>query len=325
MMRISNSPWDDIPSSSRYGEFKSRLVSEELNPTRHKVFWARGNSGQLALLIQYEGGLSPTCTFPLLQNISIKDDDETHTLVFELLDSAHHELFLQLCLDLINSIQNIPSSQIKKMCQLRLEHWVTFLKPDRKRLSPEAQKGLLAELQFLRDDALALLDPEDALKGWVGPEESPRDFEYGNAFIEVKSKRGASNPRITISSENQLTTEENEDLFLFVSELNGAPSSNSDAISLSDIVDDIIASFDSPILRALFESKLAKVGYLHDDDYSDNKWAQGNVSYYAVRDDFPRIDSRSCDPGVSRVNYQINLDYCLPFEIDRTNIFKAME
>lgn len=53
--------------------------------------------------------------------------------------------------------------------------------------------------------------------------------------------------------------------------------------------------------------------------------ARGGTYYYAVIGDFPKIDSQSCMPGVSRVAYQIDLDYCDEYLVDRSTVIGAMK
>ena len=127
-----------------------------------------------------------------------------------------------------------------------------------------------------------------------------------------------------ISSEEQLNVNPTERLYLYVAELNGAPTDDEDAFTITDVVAEVRGAFDSPIQRAILDSKLANVGYFDEDDYSDTKWSEGGVYYYAVVDGFPKIDSQSCKPGVERVTYQVDLDYCEDYKVERTSVLGAM-
>ena len=172
---------------------------------------------------------------------------------------------------------------------------------------------------------MAVHEDGAALSGWTGPESGPRDFAYGQVFIEVKSKRSSANPNIVISSEDQLNVNPSEQLFLYVEEINSTANDDERGFTVTDVVNATRESIQSPLQIAAFDSKLANVGYFDEDDYSDAKWSEGDTYYYAVIDDFPKIDSRSCKPGISRVAYQIDLDYCDDYLVDRSTVIGAME
>ena len=233
------------------------------------------------------------------------------------------DVFLKLCLDITVALQEVPDIAIRKACLLRLERWSSFLRPARSKMSLEAQKGLIAELHFLQRDALAIYSESSAIEGWTGPECGPRDFVYGQVFIELKSKRSSSNPAIIISSENQLNVNQTEKLYLCVSELNSAPKESGKGFSITDVVNDIRRVIKSPLQLVSLDKKLAKVGYFDEDDYSDTRWSEGET-HYEVLDGFPKIDSKLCCPGVSKVTYQVDLDYCEEYLVDREQVISAL-
>lgn len=318
-------PWVSLHTPDKRGEFSARLVSFDINPERRRVFWAKSWSTNPAILVEYDGDARRHTSLPSFENIEVADYRDDNCLSVELLDQSMQDIFLKVGLDIIASLQTVPPKACWKACLLRLERWSSFLKPSRSKLSPEQQKGLIAELLMLKNDTLAVLAPNDALEGWKGPESRPRDFEYGQTFIEVKSKRSAANPRIVISSENQLSISDCERLFLFVAELNAAPINDEESFTVTDAVSETREMFESPLQRAKFDTKLGNVGYFDEDDYSESRWTLGHLSYYEVRDGFPRIDSISCPSAVSRVSYQVDLDYCADYLVDRAKLIKALE
>lgn len=317
-------PWDTIPPSMRAGEYSCRKVRSSDNPQHINVFWARSWENRPAFVVDYDLDSWRQTVLPSFKCIEVIDHKENSCMTLELIDDAFKDIFMKLCLDIVSFLQNIPATAARHACVLRLERWSSLLKPSRAKLSDETQKGLIAELAFLQDEALEALNASDALKGWVGPEEGPRDFTYGQTFIEVKSKRSSANPNISISSEDQLSCGPNESIFLYVMELNNAPAESVEGITLAEAVDSARAVLDSPIDQALFDAKLSNVGYFDEDDYSDEKWTKGEIRYYVVNGDFPKIDSSSCPNGVSRVNYQIDLNCCDEFQTDKATVRKAM-
>ena len=317
-------PWDALNAPASRGEFFARLIAGEDNPNHKRVFWARSWEARPALLVEYQCDPWKAVSLPAFKNIEVTDHPDERSLVVELLDLDMQDIFLKVCVDIVAALQDIPEKAARRACLLRLERWSSFLKPSRSKLSPEQQKGLIAELRFLGRDMLDVHEAADALRGWTGPEAGPRDFAYGQTFIEVKSKRSSANTTIVISSEEQLNVNPTERLYLYVAELNSAPTDDGDAFTIADVVAEVRKAFDSPIQRALLDSKLANVGYFDEDDYSDSKWSEGGVYYYAVIEGFPKIDSNSCKPGVERVTYQVDLDYCENYKVERASVLGAM-
>lgn len=318
-------PWSDLVIPSEMGEYTARLAPDENNPKHRRVYWAIAWNGHPALLVEYACKPWKPIDLPSFKNIDVFDYRDESSIVIELLDMDVQDIFLKVGADIISSLQDVSEKACRRACVLRLERWSSLLRPSRKRLTPEAQKGLIAELHFLEKDSLAVHGDGAALNGWTGPEAGPRDFAYGQVFIEVKSKRSSANPNIVITSEEQLNVNPSERLFLYVEEINSTASDDEHGFTVTDVVNATRESIRSPLQIATFDSKLANVGYFDEDDYSDEKWSEGNVYYYAVVDDFPKIDSQSCKPGVNRVAYQIDLDYCEDYLVDRSTVIGAME
>lgn len=324
-MTTSDYPWNDIRPSQTPGEYAVRLIPDSANPQHRRIYWGRAWNANPALVVEYSSDDRHNDGIPSFANIEVSDHYETSTLVVELLSIDMRDIFLKVCLDIANALQNVPKIALRKACILRLERWSSFLRPSRSKMSPEVQKGLIAELHFLQRDVLTVHDESAALRGWTGPDAGPRDFAYGQVFIEVKSKRSSANHSIVVSSEEQLNVNPTEQLFLCVSELNDAPTDDDTSFTITDVVEDVRGSIQSPLQRAALDSKLANVGYFDEDDYSDDRWSEGATYYYAVIDDFPKIDTRSCRPGVSKVAYQIDLDYCGDYQVARAEVIETME
>lgn len=318
-------PWTDLNWARAPDEFVTLQVPEEANPNGRKVFWGRSFQGHPVLLVEYQSEPWRPVSLPRLENIKVSDYKEKRSLTIELLDVAMSELFLKVGLDIVDALQEVSPRSSRQACIYRLERWSSFLKPSRAKLSEEAQKGLIAELWFLQRDVAAVHGADSALRCWVGPEGAQRDFALGQVFVEVKSKRSSANSTIVISSEDQLNVNSTERLFLFVAELNRAASDDRDSFTISDIVQSAKSDFSLPLQTMQLERKLAAVGYFEEDDYSETRWTEGGTYYYEVRDGFPKIDSKSCPVGVSRISYHVDLDYCDDFRVDRDAVLKAME
>lgn len=322
----NNFPWDDLETPWRQGEFVTQFISEGVNPRKHRVFWARSWRNKPALFLEYDATTWVHMDLPSFKNITVRDVQERGALTVELFETSMEaqELFLKVCNDIVESLQKYPAEESRRVCIYRLQRWSAFLRPGRRKLSAEQQKGLIAELNFLQRDVLASQGPDAALDGWAGPDGGKRDFAYGQVLAEVKSKRDSAHHEIAISSEDQLSMSPSERLFLCVTELNSASGCHEGTFTLDDAVERVRGEFDSPFQREVFEGKLASAGYFEEDDYSDSRWSEGSVSYYEVRDGFPCLCSEDLRPGVSRVNYYVDLNFCGDFLVDRETIVETM-
>lgn len=316
-------PWSRIAASRRGDTLAAKYVDPKLNPNQVSIFWSRTLQNQKALLIEYECSCWAPIKLPELKHIEIFDSKENSSIVLLLNDPHMSDVFLNVCVDIINILQEIPKDNIRSKTIARLEKWSHLLSPSRKTLSDEVQKGLISELFFLHNYCVPSLGAESALEGWSGPSGNARDFSYGQTLIEVKSKRNSGSQIIKISSENQLNTNNSETLFLFVTEINSCPIGQ--GVSLSDVIRTAREDFDAPELRFIFESKIASIGYSDMDDYSATQWSTGESHCYFVAEEFPKIDSAHLPEGVSGVVYDINLEYCRNFRINTECVCAAME
>jgi hypothetical protein len=319
----SSNPWGEIPKSSERDALNTLKVAADLNPNRKKVYWAKGAYGKPALMVEYADAVLSE-KLPNFKCISVRNALGERTLLIELQDADMTGQFLNLCCDIVEAIQVTPDDTIGKHCLQRLEYWVHLLAPGRRALSPEAQKGLIAELLFLEQFPMKVFNDLDALEGWVGPDGAKRDFAYGQTFVECKCKRGSSNTTVCISSEEQLNTNPSERVFLYVIELNSATDEDESAFTLGDVAERVVQSIENPLLAIKLQTKLAKVGYSLEDIPSYETWSKGTEFAFEVKEDFPCIDTNSCMPGVSNVTYKLDLSYCTEFEVEPNVIMEAL-
>ena len=323
--KTTSYPWDDIDAPHVIGDFAARLVGDEDNPEKRRIFWAKSWQSHPAIIVEYDGSVWRRTSLPSFQNIEVEDHKQKSSISIELLDQSMQDIFHRVGLDIVASLQTVSPRASRRACLLRLERWSSFLRPSHERLSPERQKGLIAELLLLERDILAIHDGKTALDGWTGPDDGLRDFAYGQTFIEVKSKRSSANTNVVISSENQLNISNTERLFLFICDLNTAPADDETSFSINDVVQRVKFALRSPLLVAQFEAKLGHAEYFDEDDYSATRWTLGETSYYEVLPGFPRIDSKMCVPGVHKVTYHVDLDYCEDYLIDESILIRALE
>lgn len=324
IMKMNDYPWSNIPRANKRGEFHSRLVSTELNENGKDIYWARNWEGHPALMVEYKCEPWKPVDLPQFQNICIEDHRYESCLIIELCEEEMSQLFYRVCVDIITALQDMPSEAYRNACILRLEHWSKLLRISRYALSSEAQKGLIAELLLLKKLIENVYTDFDVINGWVGPEAAAKDFSYGQIFIEVKSKRNSSIHRVLISSEEQLTVNASESLYLYVVEINDAPDENKNSLSLNDVVDEVRRTIEDEMARLLFDDKVSRVGFTYDADYSKTRWTLGQEYLYQVKDGFPRIDVDTCPQGISGVSYSLDLEFCESYRVSNDDVIDAL-
>ena len=315
-------PWVKLSPHSNLEYLTALMVGQGSNPAQLDISWTVSPFGQIGMMLVYDASENTRLAAPTFENIRIGENDKKHTLLIELLDQSMKSTFEKLCLDVIATLQSAPRSQLRQTTFLRLEEWSRFLKSARRVMSEEAQKGLIGELLFLKRYALSAYEGGEALKGWIGPEAGIHDFTYGQLGVEVKTKRLSGLSHVTISSEQQLTVNETEQLYLYVVEVNAAP--RSVGRSLADYVNEVRELLISPLLQELFDTKLSEVGYSSLEDYSDFSWSEGRTAFYEVRDGFPRIDTQLVGPTISRVSYQIDLNACSEYLVSEDVVIAGL-
>jgi len=317
-------PWRDITRPS--GASVNARRSDENHP--FDFFWALDIDGHCLFIYEYDRDLTIGEKKPKLNGISIIDYDpggeDRKKLILSLRQSEHREIFYRLCIDILEATQvcKDKSSALQVMIR-RTWRWHQLLRGERDgRLSPEAQKGLIGELECLSSVILPHFSPSEAMAFWEGPAGSPKDFVVGEACIEVKARRGAARPFVAISSEHQLDHANFSGLFLYVVDLSPAAVSDADSFTLNDCVDETIQHIrarDSGAVE-IFETRLLEVGYLKEDDYTDQYWIRLGAQSFKVADDFPRIVDAELPSGLSDVSYKIDLGEIQPYKVEMAEL-----
>ena len=323
---MTSNPWATIKRPD-YASISLRKVSDAVFDEGVTVSWSKTHDEQVGLYIEYPQN-SIDEILPDLKAVRIQKGNNIENgskfIAATLLDAEIMEPFYKLCIELIEATELASAKTVCRYVNARLCKWQYLLRGRGKRLGLNEQKGLIAELIFLHDYVMKAHAPLDAVTSWTGPLKTPRDFTFGETFVEVKSNRGSQNPKIEVSSEFQLNSDEHELLYLFVvslSEANGAAGK-----TLDDYVDRIRKRLkDDYFALEEYEKRLAAVGYCAPDIYDDYRWKEiGAISYW-VKDDFPRIQSGEVPTGVSHVKYEIDLDECNDYAVKPEVIYAAIE
>lgn len=323
MIMTSNyNPWADIPFAVA-GQFSRRRVSAEAN---FALFWFRDDAGRPGLLIEISRLISQAS----LQEakINIRDisvdvievaQESIRALIIKLEDTQNQDVFLKLCLDLIEHVKASEQNQdtFHAICK-RLKKWQSLLSGKaRNLLSANEVQGLYAELYFLAEMLESDRSRESTIiQGWKGPEKTQHDFILNDMAVEIKSIAGDQRGKVRITSEDQLDTHLGR-LYLrvyFLSEVQGGGE------SLNSIVRRIVKQLIDIENRDLFELKLESVRYIDIPDYDMPMFWKKDCRTYLVLDDFPRITRKTLPKGIEMVAYDLVLAGIDSFRISSMEI-----
>ena len=326
---MTDNPWRGIEAPSAADAANARRVDAAL---RWNFFWGRAADRRVMLTLRHAASSSPTTKLPQIRDIDVtlSDSDElgTRTLGLKLRDSAHQDIFHTLCVDIVSASAGAASEvEAVDIALRRTWRWHHLLRGGRSGLlSPEAQKGLIGELLVLERVLLPLLPVSVSVAAWIGPLDSPKDFEVGRLAIEAKARRGGAQPYIAISSEHQLDSDGVDDLFLHVVELSVAPESAEGSFSVTDLAERVRRRIlaDDPGIEGAFDGLLAAAGLREEDNYSDSQWVEGHSRVFAVHAGFPRITPSAIPPGVQHARYSVDLSHCEPFEVQESELRSAV-
>ncbi|WP_164689632.1 PD-(D/E)XK motif protein [Herpetosiphon llansteffanensis] len=323
-MTLIFDPWSDMaPAPNR--QIVRRRVKIEVD---FALFWVQDHEGRPGLLIE----ISKLIPNPLFKEakINIRDiyvdvvefnDENIRALLIKLEYQQNKDVFLKLCLDLIDHIKiHHQKNDIFQIVCKRLKKWQSLLSTKKNNLlSKNEIQGLYAELYFI-DNMLEknLLSENELIQGWKGPEKKHQDFIIDDIAIEVKSLAGDQRDKVRITSEDQLYTHLDQ-LYLQVYFLSETQNHGE---SLNTITKRIISKLEYNATRDLFELKLEFAGYIDISDYDSPLFKVKDEYTYIIRDDFPRITRKIIPEGIESVTYDIVLSSIEKF---RTNKLTIME
>lgn len=325
---MPENPWASLSQPTSASGVVGRRVDPDL---AWNFFWAKGTDNVLLLVMDLSPGTVTPTRLPRLRGLSVSrtpDGAATSRLMFRLVDLALQELFIRFCLDIVDVTRDKATEQEAVDAALgRTWRWHHLLRGGRdERLSVREQQGLIGELRALERFFLPTLLAYDALLAWTGPFDAPKDFAVGNMAIEVKARRGVSQPHIRISSEDQLATDGLDHLFLYVVDLNLATAGESGARTLTEVARSVyeqVQDADAGAVEQL-EACLGAAGFLWDHDYADYVWLESTAHLCQVTDVFPRIVP-PVPPGLSRVEYSVAIAACERFSVTDTDLISALK
>jgi hypothetical protein len=178
-------------------------------------------------------------------------------------------------------------------------------------LTREAQIGLFAEIWFLTYWLLPALGLPGAVHAWRGPYGARHDFEHLDSSIEVKAATSTRGRIFKINGLQQLEPPQSGILLFFGMRLREEVGAGNTLPMLVSACRHQV-SID-PDAEGLLETGLISAGYLsaHANEYEKVHWRVVEELLFDVRDDFPRVVSKSFPNGpahgVEEIEYSINL------------------
>ena len=243
-----------------------------------------------------------------------RPQDGKWTLSFDLLLLEQSDVFAFFCSDIIEYTRHCSSeAEGVQLIESRWKQWNLLLEKQRKSLlSASEQLGLIGELYTMIQLIQNGRHPEETVSAWVGPEGADRDFEFSDAWYEVKTT-GAASQTVTVSSFEQLDT--NSTGFLRIVRVDKCSPECPDGITLDSLAGSAKAVMGSSLSAIeLLEQKLLHAGYLSGTEYSSQKYIISGFSSYRVDETFPRLLRSAAAPEIVAVRYDISIAAIEPWK-----------
>lgn len=330
MMINSEDPWKNILRPEQESRISSRRVDPSL---RWDIYWAVDVDSRCLLVFQHTSGSSSRNRLPNIRGLEVETrvlhETDKILLIVRLKENEQREIFQRLCNDLV-SVTRLAHSEEEAVERFlgRTWRWHRLLRGGGDaRLSDAEQKGLIGELHFMRNHLFPTIGVRAALRSWTGPLLAPKDFEVGRVCIEVKSRRGAAKPFVSISSEHQLDRRGIDSLFLQVFEVTSSSGEEKRSNTVTEIARNVleeVRSYDENAVE-IFEERLAAVGFDWNDDYSDKRWLQGSEYLFELVEGFPSIAPGMYPAGVSGVRYSVSLPDCEQFRSSYDTLYLQLK
>jgi len=166
------------------------------------------------------------------------------------------------------------------------------------------------------------LETYDAVQSWGGHARKAQDFQLqGGLAIEVKTTSENVPSVFNISNTQQLDDSSFKQLFIALVQVN---ENRAAGLSLNKLVDELIGQLDTRSLDK-FKAGLLRVGYLdeHRDQYKE-LYDLKAISFYQVKEGFPRLTTQNIPEGIKDVKYKISTDACKSFRVSQETITDAL-
>lgn len=305
-------PWLGIAPALKAGQWTMVRVDEHLP---QNLFWARDDQGRQALLLELDATTSVLARPPRLRDIELDVimTSSRKIIMVRLEDSEQVAPFGVLCKNLVEAAGGVTEQQeaAHRLIE-RSRRWHHLLRGGSGGLlSERAQRGLAAELCFLRDQVIPNLKMEAAINTWHGPEGAAQDFHAASHRIEVKATEPEQPRTFKVSSAQQLDPHDvgGDRLWLAMIETHRHDGDAPAGESLPDITASIrrMIGSSNPAASIRFEELLVSAGYEDREEYEANRWECRDPLVVRVDDHFPSIQGSRLPASVRAVRYTCDL------------------
>jgi hypothetical protein len=241
-------------------------------------------------------------------------DPGRSVLEIRLTDPTANQMFVGLAEDVARAAASASDDEQSVGLWLsRIRSWQRLMASAPQGLSGERQRGLYAELEFLRTDLTPRVGVTDAVDGWQGPL-GGHDFQLAGGAYEVKGSAAHEPQVVTINSERQLDETGTDSLHLVHLSLDVHQHAGE---SLPAIVAAVRGLAAGTNVEALLAERLVDGGYadVHEPHYSATGYTIRERKYFQVAEGFPRIIESELATGVGGVRYRLAIVACADFAV----------
>ena len=225
--------------------------------------------------------------------------------------SGSVELFSAMACDVagaldLSATEGANEHRLLRVFLGRVRAWQEFMRKGASVLSAEAEIGLVGELLTLGAIVAVGVPAHVAVASWVGPLDGVQDFEIGTGAMEVKATMSTAGFIARIGSLEQLDDAVRQPLFLVGMKLKQVANGRNLPALVAAVKKTI--SGDAEAMR-LFSERLIAGGYFdaHADRYP-RKFEPARIRAILVDEGFPRLIHGNVPHGVTRANYDIDLE-----------------
>jgi hypothetical protein len=308
------------------------IIKTRIDEIQHLNCFAATNhiTGQHLYIMSVEKNVSipelKTYRFKGVEIYTLQNDLESKIeLYIYLLDNDLKDIFSLFIQNILEYIENsITESEAINITLNVVSKWKKlFEKITFNGLSLEQQKGLLGELLFLNYQLNNTLTTANAIDSWTSSEQDfqAKDFTLGSIGVEIKFTT-SNQPKIKISNERQLDTENLSALFLV---LYSTDAVKDKGFSLNSIVEQTRQKIPTEEALILFNSKLQLNGYFDNDkEHYGRLYSLKRTFVFNVTSDFPKIVKNQLPLGIYDTSYSIEISAVEEFIVEIDEILSKI-
>lgn len=267
------------------------------------VYLGRDSKGRKSLALVMDAKRERITSSKTIDVQFYKREDNKLMLCFSLEDDELKDIFYKFCEDIIESTRLHHKENGFAPAIDRWNTWIQFFSKSTLPLSENEVMGLIGEIYFLQNFMINRYGQDVALESYIGTDLAHKDFEVQNTWYEVKSIHNGVRA-VKISSIEQLDSDVDGKLVILTFD-QGTPSYEGN-ITLNKLIAGFRSSLDRR-WQLLFDQKMRKARYIHDERYDEYNHIFVSLDAYNVSDDFPKLIKVDLPHGVTKASYEIDI------------------